>query len=125
MVFLRLRIMLEWNRKIEHLFKNNLLTVKFNWICATNAFGMGIHKNNIRQVIHEHIPATIAGYIQEVGRAGRDGEPSAATLLIRQMMKEELDLLFRRIYPEEEEVHYFANLLSENIPQDEAAQWPG
>lgn len=53
---------------------------ELDWICATNAFGMGIHKNNIRQIIHDHLPQTVASYMQEVGRAGRDGLPALVTL---------------------------------------------
>ena len=62
--------------------QEQFITGEIDWICATTAFGMGIHKNDIRQVIHENMPSTIAGYMQEVGRAGRDGNLSAATLLI-------------------------------------------
>lgn len=50
-------------------------------ICCTNAFGMGINKKNIRYVIHFHYPTQMEGYIQEIGRAGRDGEQSLAILL--------------------------------------------
>lgn len=69
-------------------------------IMATSAFGMGIDKENIRYVIHYHMSSDIPNYLQEFGRAGRDGQTAAAILLFA---------------PGDEQLHY--GLIDQTIPE--------
>lgn len=63
------------------LIQQQFLHGQIQYICATSAFGMGINKEDIRFVLHFHMPLQMESYLQELGRAGRDGKPSIAILL--------------------------------------------
>ncbi|QUG41389.1 ATP-dependent DNA helicase RecQ [Psychrobacillus sp. INOP01] len=78
---------------------------QLDWICATNAFGMGIHKDNIRQIIHDHIPTSVAGYMQEVGRAARDGNQAIASLLYTSTDVDQTFYVAMQDFPEEQDIH--------------------
>ncbi|XJZ26078.1 RecQ family ATP-dependent DNA helicase [Bacillota bacterium Lsc_1132] len=63
------------------LIQQQFIHNQLDMICATSAFGMGINKENVRFIIHYHMPLQMESYLQEIGRAGRDGLPSIAILL--------------------------------------------
>lgn len=67
-------------------------------IVATNAFGMGIDKSNVRYVLHYNMPKHMEAYVQEAGRAGRDGEPSECVLLFHAQ-----DILTQKFFIEQSE----------------------
>jgi ATP-dependent DNA helicase RecQ len=69
-------------------------------IVATNAFGMGVDKSDLRFVTHYNLPGSIEAYYQEVGRAGRDGLPSLCTLLFNYVDTRTHDFFIEGNYPE-------------------------
>jgi DNA topoisomerase III len=80
--------------------QNAFVTGEVQVVVATVAFGMGIDKANVRTVVHAGLPASVEGYYQEIGRAGRDGESAHAVLLYGYADQKTHEFLLSRSYPE-------------------------
>lgn len=73
---------------------------KVQVICATNAFGMGIDKPDVRFVVHLDLPETLEAYFQEAGRGGRDGNTAYATVFFTKADQQKLQESFSYAFPE-------------------------
>ena len=65
-------------RRIEQAWLSDAL----QFVVCTCAFGMGVNKSNVRWIVHFHAPFLLSEYVQEIGRAGRDGKPAKALMLV-------------------------------------------
>jgi ATP-dependent DNA helicase RecQ len=80
--------------------QEDFMSGRTQMIVATNAFGMGIDKSDIRFVVHYQMPGSIEAYYQEIGRAGRDGLPSTCVLLFNYADKNTHDFFIDGSYPD-------------------------
>ncbi|MFW5693506.1 MAG: RecQ family ATP-dependent DNA helicase, partial [Thermoguttaceae bacterium] len=86
-------------------------------VVATNAFGMGIDKPDVRFVLHYNMPGTLEAYYQEAGRAGRDGKPSRCTLFYHPSDRHIQEYFIESAYPSRENVERVWDFLRER-PED-------
>lgn len=105
---------------VQQQFMNGQLDV----ICCTSAFGMGVDKKDIRLVIHFHLPSQTESFIQEIGRAGRDGKPSASLVLFTKKDHYLPQMLIQSELPEREQLDialgYLKRREGQKIPEDES-----
>lgn len=80
---------------------------QLNLIVATNAFGMGINLENLRYVIHYNMPSSMEAYVQEIGRAGRDGLLSLALLFYSEGDERISAKMIEKDYPEVSDIEWY------------------
>jgi len=110
--------------------QDRFMADEFKAMIATNAFGLGIDKQDIRFVVHYHFPGSVEAYYQEAGRSGRDGKPATCTILYRVEDDRVQSYFLGGKYPDIEEALKVALVLEqvplgEKIPLDELANQAG
>ena len=98
------------------LIQQQFLRDQLDIVCCTNAFGMGINKPNIRFVVHFHLPGQMEAYVQEIGRAGRDGQKSMAILLYTNGDEVMVQSLIDAELPTKSQIDHVFHLLSTKLP---------
>ncbi|MFT8871109.1 MAG: RecQ family ATP-dependent DNA helicase [Sporolactobacillus sp.] len=86
--------------------QNQFLQGELDILCCTNAFGMGIDMAHVRLVVHFHLPASLDAYLQEIGRAGRDGAGALAVLYYASGDEQLQRVLIASNYPEDVLLQY-------------------
>ncbi|VEF17545.1 RecQ family ATP-dependent DNA helicase [Stutzerimonas stutzeri] len=106
--------------ELRESIQRRFMAGELNCIVATIAFGMGIDKADIRNVVHYDLPKSVENYSQEIGRAGRDGEPSDCLVLAN---RDSLSVLQNFVYGDTPEREGIRCVLDELLQAGAGGQW--